>query len=89
MCIARNLFLLPLGQAGKQFIDKAARLMNERLLASPMKNIAFNAIMKMLSLLFSTSVEIVHLTELLHEGIAIQKELKLPKGPSSITNIYK
>ena len=75
--------------------------MNESLLASPMKNIAFNAIMKMLSLLFQkpseksrsrvylialkqhldhcTSVEIVHLTELLHEGRAIQKELKLPK----------
>ena len=85
--------------------------MNGRLHASPMKNIAFKAILKIMSFLFQKpcqksrsrdylialeqsldqckSVEFEHLAELLHEGKTIQRELKLPKWLSLVTNISK
>lgn len=47
----KNLFLLPSGKAGKQYIDETTRLMNEWLQESPMKDIAFKAIMIMPNLL--------------------------------------
>jgi len=47
----RNLFLLPTGNAGKWYIDETVRLINEWLSNSPLKNIAFKAIMIMPSLL--------------------------------------
>ena len=47
----KNLFLLPSGQAGKSFIDEMSRLMNEWIRKSPLKDIAFKAIMVMPGLL--------------------------------------
>ena len=47
----RNLFLLPSGKAGKQYIDETTKLMNEWLQESPLKDIAFKAIMIMPNLL--------------------------------------
>ena len=47
----KNLFLLPSGQAGKSFIDEMSRLMNEWIRESPLKDIAFKAIMVMPGLL--------------------------------------
>ena len=47
----KNLFLLPLGKAGKQYIDETSKLMNEWLQESPLKDIAFKAIMIMPTLL--------------------------------------
>ena len=48
----KNLFLLPSGQAGKSFISKTPTLMNEWIHEeSPLKEIAFKAIMVMPSLL--------------------------------------
>ena len=41
----RNLFLLPSGKAGKQYIDETTKLMNEWLQESPLKGITFKAIM--------------------------------------------
>ena len=41
----KNLFLLPLGKAGKQYIDETTKLMNEWLQESPLKDIAFKTIM--------------------------------------------
>ena len=40
----KNLFLLPSGKAGKQYIDETTKLMNEWLPESPVKDIAFKAI---------------------------------------------
>ena len=47
----KNLFLLPSGQEGKSFIDEISRLMNEWIHESPLKDIAFKAIMVMPGLL--------------------------------------
>ena len=47
----KNLFLLPSGKAGKQYIDETTKLMNEWLHESTLKNIAFKAIMIMPNLL--------------------------------------
>ena len=47
----RNLFLLPSGKAGKQYIDETTKLMNEWLQESPLKDIAFKDIMIMPNLL--------------------------------------
>ena len=47
----RNMFLLPTGKAGKQFIDEITKLINIWTDESPMKNIAIKAIMIMPSLL--------------------------------------
>ena len=47
----KNLFLLPLGKAGKQYIDETTKLMNEWLQESTLKDIAFKAIMIMPNLL--------------------------------------
>ena len=47
----KNMFLLPSGRAGKQYVDETTRLMNEWLHDSPMKDIAFKAIMIMPNLL--------------------------------------
>ena len=47
----KNLFLLPSGKTRKQFTDKTTQLMYERLQNSPLKDIAFKAIMIMLNLL--------------------------------------
>ena len=47
----KNLFLLPSGKAGKQYIDETTKLMNEWLQESPLKDIAFKAIMIMPNLL--------------------------------------
>ena len=47
----KNLFSLPSGQAGKSFIDKISRLMSKWIHESPLKDIAFKAIMVMLGLL--------------------------------------
>ena len=47
----KNLFLLPSGKAGRKFIGEVSRLMSEWLHDSPMKDIAFKAIMVMPSLL--------------------------------------
>ena len=47
----RNLFLLPTGKAGKRYIDEVSRLMNAWVEDSPLKNIAFKAIMVMPSIL--------------------------------------
>ena len=41
----KNLFLLPSGIAGKQYIDETTKLMNEWLQESPLKGITFKAIM--------------------------------------------
>ena len=46
-----NLFLLPSGRAGKQFIEEKIKLMNEWLHDSPLKDIALKATMIMPSLL--------------------------------------
>ena len=43
----KNLFLLPSGKAGKQYIDETTKLMNEWMQESPLKDIAFKAIMIM------------------------------------------
>ena len=43
----KNLFLLPSGKAGKQYIDETTKLMNEWVQESPLKDIAFKAIMIM------------------------------------------
>ena len=45
--LKKNLFLLPSGKAGKQYIDETTKLMNEWLQESPLKDIAFKAIMIM------------------------------------------
>ena len=47
----KNLFLLPLGKAGKQYIDETTKLINEWLQESTLKDIAFKAIMIMPNLL--------------------------------------
>ena len=47
----KNLLLLPSGKAGKKFIGEVSRLMSEWLHDSPLKDIAFKAIMVMPSLL--------------------------------------
>ena len=47
----KNMFLLPSGQAGKRYVDETTRLMNEWLHDSPMKDVAFKAIMIMPNLL--------------------------------------
>ena len=47
----RNLFLLPSGKAGKQYIYETTKLMNEWLQESPLKDIAFKAIKIMPNLL--------------------------------------
>ena len=47
----KNLFLLPSGKAGRKFIGEVSRLMSEWLHDSPLKDIAFKAIMVMRSLL--------------------------------------
>ena len=47
----KNLFLLPSGKAGRKFIGEVSRLMSEWLHDSPLKDIAFKAIMVMPSLL--------------------------------------
>ena len=47
----KNLFLLPSGRTGKQFIEETTKLINEWLHDSPLKDIAFKAIMTMPSLL--------------------------------------
>ena len=47
----KNLFLLPSGKAGKQYIDETTKLMNEWVQESPLKDIAFKAIMIMPNLL--------------------------------------
>ena len=47
----KNLFLLPSGKAGRKFVGEVSRLMGEWLLDSPLKDIAFKAIMVMPSLL--------------------------------------
>ena len=47
----KNLFLLPTGKFGKSYIDENTRLMNAWVEDSPLKNIAFKAIMIMPSLL--------------------------------------
>ena len=47
----KNLFLIPSGKAGWKFIGEVLRLMSEWLQDSPLKDIAFKAIMVMSSLL--------------------------------------
>ena len=47
----KNLFLLPTGKFGKAYIDENTRLMNAWVEDSPLKNIAFKAIMIMPCLL--------------------------------------
>ena len=47
----KNLFLLPLGRHRKQYIDETPKLMNEWLQESPLKDIAFKAVMIMPNLL--------------------------------------
>ena len=47
----KNVFLLPSGKAGKQYIDETTKLMNEWLQESPLKDIAFKTIMIMPNLL--------------------------------------
>ena len=47
----KNLFLLPSGKYGKAFINETTRLLNSWVDDSPLKNIAFKAIMIMPSLL--------------------------------------
>ena len=47
----KNLFLLPSGKAGKQYIDETIKLLNERLQESPLKDIGLKAIMIMPNLL--------------------------------------
>ena len=47
----KNLFLLPSGKGGKQYIDETTKLMNEWLQESPLKDIAFKVIMVMPNLL--------------------------------------
>ena len=47
----KNLFLLPFGRARKQFIEETTKLINKWLHDSPLKDIAFKAIMIMPSLL--------------------------------------
>ena len=47
----KNLFLLPSGKAGRKFIGEVSRLMTEWVHDSPLKDIAFKAIMVMPSLL--------------------------------------
>ena len=47
----KNMFLLPSGKAGRKFIEEVSRLISEWLHDSPLKNIAFKAIMVMPSLL--------------------------------------
>ena len=51
----KNLFLLPSGKAGEKFIGEVSRLMSEWLHDSPLKDIAFKAIMVMSSLLLQKS----------------------------------
>ena len=41
----KNLFLLPPGKAGRRFLKEVSRLMNDWLQDSPLKDIAFKAIM--------------------------------------------
>ena len=43
----KNLFLLPSGKAGKQYIDETTKLMNEWFQESPLKDVTFKAIMTM------------------------------------------
>ena len=47
----KNLFLLPSRKAGKQYIDETTKLMNEWLIESPLKDIAFKATLIMPNLL--------------------------------------
>ena len=47
----KNLFFLPSGKAGKQYIGETTKLMNEWLQESHLKDIAFKAIMTMPNLL--------------------------------------
>ena len=47
----KNIFLWPSGQAGKSFVDEMSWLMNEWIRESPLKDIAFKAIMVMPGLL--------------------------------------
>ena len=47
----KNLFLLPSGKEGKQYIDETTKLMNEWLQESPLKDIAFKTTMIMPNLL--------------------------------------
>ena len=49
--------LLPTGKAGKSFIDETSRLLNEWITDSPLKNIAFKAIMVMPCLLLQNSLQ--------------------------------
>ena len=46
----KNLFLLPPGKAGRRFLKEVSRLMNDWLQDSPLKDIAFKAIMPKLLL---------------------------------------
>ena len=45
----KNIFLLPSGQSGKCLIDEISRLMNEWIHKLPLKDIAFKAIIVMLT----------------------------------------
>ena len=47
----KNLFLLPSRKAGKQYIDETTKLMNKWLQESPLKDVAFKAVMIMPNLL--------------------------------------
>ena len=47
----KNLFLLPTGKVGQCYIDEIAKLMNDWAHDSPLKEIAFKAIMLMPNLL--------------------------------------
>ena len=51
----KNLFLLPSGKAGKQYIDETTKLINEWLQESPLKDIALKSIMIMPNLLLQKS----------------------------------
>ena len=53
----KNLLLLPSGKAGKRFIGEVSRLMSEWLHDSPLKDIAFKAIMVMPSLLLQKPLQ--------------------------------
>ena len=101
----KNLFLLPFGRARKQFIEETTKLINKWLQDSPLKDIAFKAIMIMPSLLLQkpskNSKSRDHLKalerrmdlwisgEILHEGEAIQKDLRPSNTTSTAAKISK
>ena len=70
----KNLFLLPTGKAGKSFIDETTRLMNGWSEDSPLRQIAFKAIMVMPNLLLQKPSKNSQSKE---DNVALQRRMLL------------